>query len=371
MAKKTKSTSGSQTAVGNDNIQVVGSNNIITRITDFFAGDSKQKLALRYRHAILELVKNTWIKGVLEKSLYNEVLIELGLEERPGAVDHPWDIQVPMPNQANRILPAGTSIINIFYEMNGSMLILGEPGAGKTTMLLEIARTTIARAEQDVNLPIPVILNLSSCSQSEYSIPFWAQLRQVISGFFTFLFNPKSPPKPKQFLNDWLIEELNAKYNIPKSISRSWIASDGLLLLLDGLYEVVVGYRDECVKAINEFRKVHGLMSLVVVSRIINYEELTTQLKLQGAILLQPLTTQQIDEYFERSGVELNILRATVQHDIVLQELMKQPLMLSIMTLAYQAMYQVSKSSKCYKCHLSAGDARLWAVATSVAAICR
>src|SRR5216117_3659509 len=100
---------------------------------------------------MLELVKNTWIKGVLEKSLYNEVLIQLGLEERPGAVDHPWDMQIQMPNQVNRTFPPGTSMIEIFDEMNGAMLILGEPGSGKTTMLLELARDCISRGRQDDN----------------------------------------------------------------------------------------------------------------------------------------------------------------------------------------------------------------------------
>src|SRR3972149_3695961 len=125
MPKKLPPPTVNQTAIGNDNIQVVGSNNVITRITNFFAGDTEPQRALRNRRAMLELVKNTWIKGVLEKSLYNEVLIELGMEERPGAVDHPWDMQVQMPNQTNRTLPTGTSMMEVFDEMNGAMLILG------------------------------------------------------------------------------------------------------------------------------------------------------------------------------------------------------------------------------------------------------
>ena len=54
---------------------------------------------------MLELVKNTWIKGVLEKSLYKEVLIDLGMEERPEAVEHPWEIQVQMPDYSSKVLP--------------------------------------------------------------------------------------------------------------------------------------------------------------------------------------------------------------------------------------------------------------------------
>src|SRR5690242_2688983 len=127
MPKKLLSETINQTAIGNENIQVVGSHNVITRITNFFA-DTEQQHAQRERRAMLELVKNTWIKGVLERSLYNEVLIELGMDERPGAVEHPWDMQLQMPNQADRGIPTGASIIDVFDEMNGAMLILGEPG---------------------------------------------------------------------------------------------------------------------------------------------------------------------------------------------------------------------------------------------------
>src|SRR5689334_2348928 len=108
MPKNTSPSTINQTAIGNDNIQVVGSNNVITRITNFFAGDTEQHRAKRDRGVMLELVKNTWIKGVLEKSLYNEVLIDLGMEERPEAVEHPWDMQIRMPDQPNRNLPSGT-----------------------------------------------------------------------------------------------------------------------------------------------------------------------------------------------------------------------------------------------------------------------
>jgi hypothetical protein len=41
-------------------------------------------------------------------------------------------------------------------------LILGKPGGGKTTTLLELAEALIERAEGDSDAPIPVILELST-----------------------------------------------------------------------------------------------------------------------------------------------------------------------------------------------------------------
>lgn len=138
MPKKLSPSTINQTAIGDGNVQVAGDNNtvnvnqtFIQKVSNFFTGDIEQQRALRNRRAMLELVKNTWVKGVLEKSLYNEVLIELNMEENPSAVEHPWDMQLQLPNNENRILPSGTSIMEVFDEMNGTMLILGGPGSGK------------------------------------------------------------------------------------------------------------------------------------------------------------------------------------------------------------------------------------------------
>ena len=258
----------------------------------------------RNRRAMLDMVRRFWVEGVLEQSLHNAAMIELSMEERPGAVEHPWDMVLQTDGE-ERTLPPGTKIADIFDEMGGNLLILGEPGSGKTTILLELARDTIACADQDPTQPIPVVFNLSS----------WAEKRQPIA--------------------EWLLNELNTKYNIPKKIAQLYVECDELLPLLDGLDEVALKFREDCVRAINEFRQDH-LVPLVVCCRAADYEGLTTRLRLQGAVLLQPLTPQQIDEYLGGAGVALSAVRGTLQHDPTLQELAETPLMLSIMTLAYQ-----------------------------------
>lgn len=296
---------GSHIAIGGDsqgNVVVGNNNTIIVR------NKPEQARIDRNRRAMLDLVQNTWVAGVLEKSLYHETLIDLGLEERPDSVTRPWDVQVQMPNRPRRVLPPGTPIVDVFDEAQGELLILGAPGAGKTTMLLELARDAIARARQDATLPIPVIFNLSS------------------------RINPKQP------LVTWLVYELINKYHVPKKVAQIWVEHDELLLLLDGLDEVKAENREACTKDINTFRKLHGLtMPLVVCSRITDYEALSTRLQLRGAVFLQPLTDEQIDDYFEAAGPELTSARQAWQQDSKLRELARQPLMLNIITLTYRS----------------------------------
>ena len=175
----------------------------------------------RNRQSMLELVSNSWVKGVLEQSLHDEVLIELGLEERRDAVLNRQGMKLQRPGHPNRQLPPGTKVIDVFDEMGQTLLILGEPGSGKTTLLLELARDTIARAEEDPKRPIPVVFNLAS----------WTDAKQPIA--------------------DWLVDELKTKYYTPKKIASDWIENDDLLLLLDGLDEVLPERREACARVIN------------------------------------------------------------------------------------------------------------------------
>lgn len=77
---------------------------------------------------------------------------------------------------------------------------------------------------------------------------------------------------------------------------------------------------------------------MVVCSRVEEYEALTARLKLQGAVLLQPLTPEQVDGYLDRVGGGLAAVREMLREDETFQELVETPLMLSVMTLAYQGM---------------------------------
>ena len=258
------------------------------------------------RQRMLRKMYAFWINGVLEQSLHGADLIVLGLEEHHNAVTNPWTVTLQQPELEPRPLPPGLHISQIYDEVDGELLILGEPGSGKTTLLLELARTLLERAIQGETHPIPVVFNLTS----------WAIKRQP--------------------LRDWLVEELHSKYQVPRNLALTWVQTEQILPLLDGLDEVTVDARSTCIDTINAYRQNHGLLPMVVCSRLTDYFVQSARLFLHRAVTVQPLRTWQIEAYLINADEELATLRRTLQMDPTLQELASNPLMLSILALTYR-----------------------------------
>ena len=307
----------------------------LTTLVLSFAAEKKEEgetLDERNRRVMLNHVENSWIKGVLEKSLHGAALLELGIKEDPTAITYPWTIK---KESTNETLPAGKSILEIFEEIGSgrSLLILGAPGAGKTTMLLELTRQLIERAREDATEPIPVIFNLASWHQRQKTKNgSQGKIMKILKDRLTSLILGAE----KQTLKDWLAKQLNVIYYVNMKTGAKWVKENKMLLLLDGLDEVKGESREECVEAINHFRKEHGLTSLVICSRIEEYETLQTKLTFEGAITLQPLTPIQVNAFFDRFGKRLAAVKKLLRKDKALQELAETPLMLSIMALAFK-----------------------------------
>ena len=261
------------------------------------------------RQRMLKRVRSIWISGLLEQSLHGATLIALGLQGMPDALADPWRLVVQEIDHPAQPLSAGTRITEVYDEADGALLILGEPGAGKTTLLLELARDLLTRAQADEREPIPVVFTLSS----------WAQKRAPMA--------------------DWLVEELYLRYQVPRTLGRTWMDNDQVLPLLDGLDEVASEHRAACVDAINAYRQEHGLLPTVVCSRHLEYEDLAKAnhiLQLHNAVVVQPLTLEQIDDYLTSAGEQIAAVRVALHDDPVLQRLATTPLMLNVLILTYR-----------------------------------
>jgi predicted NACHT family NTPase len=255
------------------------------------------------RDRLLSQVKREAQAG-RSQSLHAAVLANLSHDSQPVGITRCWDVEVKAGNRPSFRLPPKASISQVFDRTNGKLVILGATGAGKTTTLLELALVLVSRAEQDPNLPIPVLFELGS----------WKAESGAIA--------------------DWLIAQLQFKYGIPAAVGKKLLAAQKLLPLLDGLDEVETHRQDICIQAINqfvssEFQPKH----LVACSSFEAYKNCQTRFKLQAAVLLKPLTETQIQNYLlEARSRELWY---SIENESELLKLAKTPLLLSMMALAY------------------------------------
>jgi hypothetical protein len=282
----------------------------------------------RQRKVLLDGVKASWVKGFLETSLHARVLIALGLQERLDLVQRPFSCVAEFSDTPGQSFPEGTQATNVFEQLGTgrTLLILGEPGSGKTISLLKLAEDLIFRTEQDLRQPIPVVFNLSS----------WARKPQTIA--------------------KWLVQELLEKYHVSKALGKHWVETEALILLLDGLDEVKAEQRNACVQALNQFMQTHGITEIAICCRIRDYQALKDRLILRSAVCIQPLTLDQINFYFDQAGEQLCTLKTVLQQDKEWQKLATSPLMLSIMSLAYQDLmpeqFTLNSNTESYRKHL-------------------
>ncbi len=244
-------------------------------------------------------VQEYWIEGVLEKSTHNAARQEL-LLETPGAGSELLSPEQTHDQNLDQVLRQALE------KVGGSLLILGEPGSGKTTTLLELARALLTAAEEDDRRPVPVVFNLSAWTAAGESF------------------------------RDWLAGELAAKYLIPRKVGRAWLGERRILPLLDGLDEVPVEQRSACVEAVNGFAE-EIRVGFVVCCRLREYLDLLpVRLSVRGAVRLQPLSREKVVGYVDRAGADLAALRDLLERDPGTRVEARSPLMLGLMMQAYR-----------------------------------
>ena len=278
----------------------------------------------KLRGQLLERLKSD-ISTRRKNSLHNLVQIDLHLEEQRHQVGEKTLELIPPDRENNNLLNRvfrrfnrsereltqlrpNQKTIEFFdrEDVRGKLLILGEPGAGKTTELLSLSEDLIQRAIDDENASIPIIFELST----------WKNDRTI---------------------RDWLVERLTYTYKgIPSSVAEHWIDNQQLIPLLDGLDELGLERQNKCIDALNQFLDSDFQPGLVVCCRREEYEQAENKLdKLNGAIYLQSLTDEQIQQYLQSLN-RSRIWNETVVNEPDLQKLVRKPLFLNMLVIAYQ-----------------------------------
>jgi predicted NACHT family NTPase len=191
-------------------------------------------------------------------------LMDVSMEEQTY-----WVNQSPV--NANLTLDINTTLVETFGrdDIKKKLLILGKPGAGKTTALLSLADQLVEGAISQPKTVIPVIFELSTWQNDNQSI------------------------------QSWLIEQLYDEHggNRKSKLYEQWLERQVLLPLIDGLDELGLKRQKKCTEKLNEFAEYYP--QLVVCCRVKEFETVDIKLRhLRGAVCLQSLSDSQIQHYF-------------------------------------------------------------------------
>lgn len=240
---------------------------------------------------LLTAVRQYWIDAELRHALDSTGRLPIRLLEH---TDPP------------RPVPETTTILELF-QRSAQLLVLGDPGVGKSLLLLELTRQLADAWVADPTQPVPVVVPLSS----------WAQRRGG--------------------LDAWLVEELFRLYSVDRNLGRRWVRTRRVLPLLDGLDEVATAHREACVAAINDYRYRRGAVYPLAVScRTEVYRSLAIPLRPRRIVEVCRLTTEDVRRQLRTAGPELAGVRAAVDGDPRLAELATTPLFLAMISYAYR-----------------------------------
>ncbi len=271
-----------------------------------FTPDPKQRLEF------LEVIAHD-VNHRLASSVHSARFLDLGVKPDPQAVVTMWGYRNPTTTEEYPSLEAA------FTSSKRRLLLLGQPGSGKTTALLHLANLLVTQARASVDAPVPFFVNLS-----KYNRPTLSSL------------DAQAARQDEKF-DEWLAEEMAGVPGMRKETARQWIAAGAVAALLDGLDEFNDDHRHELARLINfSFLQRHNSMVVVVCSRTNDYQLLRgteNRIQLEGAVELLPLTESQIGEYL--ASAKAADLRDAIFADPSLRELAKTPLTLSMLALAY------------------------------------
>lgn len=253
-----------------------------------------------------------WINGFLEQTLQiisgdnqeGKSIIPLRFKHVPNVLS-PEQETVPQLDPLTTIIGkryAGSSenfddLRDAFLAFKGRLLLLGEPGAGKTISLLLFARDSILRRVKDSSQPLPIL----------GIVPTW---------------NYKEQPS--------IAEWLQSSFNSPNNVKEILNSGKGLLLL-DGLDELLPDDGDTRDPQLFFVQKLPKDNQIVLTCRTHTIGFLAGEINLRGAVALSPLTDTQIFAYLSAFPFLLDM----VSKNKILKKMLNTPIMLALFTEAY------------------------------------
>jgi hypothetical protein len=155
-----------------------------------------------------------------------------------------------------------------FEQRIKRLMILGEPGSGKTVLLLEFAVQATQKAQLDTSYPLPVLLNLASWRSSYGRFESWLEENLTFSG----------------------------GVGASRKYARELIAGNHMFLMLDGLDEVPAEDRESCLAELRAFLRTslprknrsRPYPQVVICSRLNEYIALEEDAYVRASLRISP-----------------------------------------------------------------------------------
>jgi GTPase SAR1 family protein len=151
-------------------------------------------------------------------------------------------------------------VISEVFGETGRLLITGNPGAGKTVLLLKLANDLLSRASLEKKEAFPIILNLAA----------WSEKHEHSS----------LPTSPGANFGNWVTRMLVSSYGLSEAFARRLLLEQRIVFLLDGLDELARNEegataaikRAKCMASLNDYLR--DGRKAVVCCRIKEFQEL-------------------------------------------------------------------------------------------------
>lgn len=154
------------------------------------------------------------------------------------------------------------SILEYYQALSPRRLVIvGEPGAGKTVLLLELQICLLEKRRENRNIPVPVLVSAPACDvEMEW--------------------------------DDWLAEQISLQFSFPRRRANKLVSRQRILPLVDGLDEMdpatLAGESEPeraeaLVRALNESMRGRERAPVVVACRRREYDRLTEKISIDKA----------------------------------------------------------------------------------------
>ncbi len=239
-------------------------------------------------------------------SLQFPVIASFGIDK----VAHPRASALSIAGNRNAELFDERSILIAHKRAFGHLLVLGDAGAGKTHLIHQVMNQMLADACSDTDEPIPFYLSLSRWDGDSDSM--W----------------------------DWCVSEIAATYSVGRSFLEGWRERGGMALLLDGLDDLKLKDRRQCVSEINTMLSDWVGMPVIVACRTREYGEIGRRLRLRGSLEIEPIASKGVLDIIQSLGGSHAGLMKAVMVDRSLRSLLQSPLFLALAISAYEGVDQ-------------------------------